>query len=153
MFVGLLSGCAAAPQAQGSQPAAAAPAAASGEENYHSRLTRDGCTVDLVKVCQSGIDQRLININGGKDFWTTFAESQHPHTDLIMTWYLPDQTIVGTIRCHIDVPRHKVTRAALTSGRAITDETTAYIKQHHWCEEDSTGAATPAQPPLANPPG
>lgn len=133
------SGCAGNQQAQASQSVQTQSSPA--REAYTSRITRDGCTVDLVKVYQASIDRPLIRINGEDDTWAKFAESQHPQVDLILTWYLPDETIVGTIRCHIDIQRRRAMRAALTSGQAITEQTADYIKQRHWCEEDTPGVS------------
>ena len=119
-----------APPQQSTAPtASAAPAT--------SILHHDGCTIDIVKVCKSFIDQPQFTLNGDEYTWQRFQETSPRHPDVEIWARYPDNSVIADIECHVDAQNRKVDWARLLPNPPLTDKSWDYAKSKKWCQEDS----------------
>ncbi len=116
-------------QSSSSSPAPAPPAA--------SILHHEGCTIDIVKVCKSFIDQPQFTYNGDVYTWERFQETSNRHPDVEIWARYPDGKVVADIECHVDAQNRKVDWARLLPDPPLTDKSWDYAKSKRWCQEDS----------------
>lgn len=126
----LLVGCSGQ---QTPQPTTPTP---SDQVNAAPKVTVNGCTIDLKKICQVFIDQPHFLMNGEDFTWQAFAENQPPHTDFVLPAIGLNKDLGGAARCFLTVHNRKVTAAELLPQPTI-EKTVEYFKQNGWCEEQS----------------
>jgi hypothetical protein len=102
-----------------------------------SILNHDGCTIDIVKVCKSFIDQPQFTYNGDEYTWQRFQESAPRHPDVEIWARYPDNSVVADIQCHVDAQNRKVDWARLLPNPPLIDKSWDYAKSKRWCQEDS----------------
>ena len=119
-----------APAAQSSPSTASAPAETS---IFH----HDGCTIDIVKVCKTFIDQPQFTYNGDQYTWERFQESSSRHPDVEIWARYPDSSVLADIQCHVDAQNRKVDWARLLPQPPLTDKSWDFAKSKRWCQEDS----------------
>ncbi len=110
-------------------PAVAQPSA--------SILNHNGCTIDLVKVCQSFIDQPQFTYNDDEYDWQRFQQSFPRHPDVEMWARYPDGDVIADIECHVDTQNRKIDWARLLPNPPLTDKSWNFAKSKRWCQEDS----------------
>lgn len=123
-----------APSDSSSQSSQSAPAPA---QAGSSILHHEGCTIDIVKVCKSFIDQPQFNYNGDVFTWERFQQTSTRHPDVEIWARYPDHSVVADIECNVDTQNRKVDWARLLPNPPLTDKSWAYAKSKHWCQEDS----------------
>ena len=82
-------------------PASTAPADSSSQSSQSaaapaqpgsSILHHEGCTIDIVKVCKSFIDQPQFNYNGDVFTWERFQQTSTRHPDVQIWARYPDDS-------------------------------------------------------------
>ena len=102
-----------------------------------SILQHNGCTIDLVKVCQSYIDQPQFTYNNEKYDWTRFQQSFPRHPDVELWAGYPDGNVVVDLECQVDTQNRKINWARLLPNPPLSDKSWDFAKSKQWCQEDS----------------
>jgi hypothetical protein len=132
-----VAGCASQNPVSNSAPAQQSTASTASAPPATSILHHDGCTIDIVKVCKSFIDQPQFTVNGDQYTWQRFQESSNRHPDVEIWARYPDNSVVADIECHVDAQNRKVDWARLLPNPPLTDKSWDYAKSKKWCQEDS----------------
>jgi hypothetical protein len=101
-----------------------------------SVLQRDGCTIDLAKVCQSYIDQPQFTYNGEEYDWPRFQQNSVRHPDVEIWARYPDGSVVADVECHVDAQNRKINWARLLPNPPLTDKSWDFAKSKEWCQQD-----------------
>jgi len=133
-----LAGCGSQNPAPSNAPAApsAAPATASAPAES-SVFHHGGCTIDIVKACQTFIDQPEFTYNGDQYTWQRFQQTSNRHPDVEIWMRYPDNSVLADIQCHVDAQNRKVDWARLLPNPPLTDKSWDFAKSKRWCQEDS----------------
>lgn len=119
--------------AEQSPPSTSSAAAPPNASVFH----HDGCTIDIVKVCKSFIDQPQFTYNGDQYTWQRFQQSAPRHPDVEIWARYPDGSVIADIECHVDTQNRKTDWARLLPNPPLTDKSWDYAKSKRWCQEDS----------------
>jgi len=132
-----LVGCSSQNPVPNSAPAQpSAPSTASAPPDA-STFHHDGCTIDIVKVCESFIGQPQFTYNGDQYTWQRFQQSASRHPDVEIWARYSDGSVVADIECHVDTQNRKINWARLLPNPPLTDKSWDYAKSKRWCQEDS----------------
>lgn len=99
-------------------------------------LSRDGCTVDLKKVCQAFIDQPSFIYRNSQYDWASFSQNNPSHAELQLPLNLPNGEYLGMLNCHVVTQNRKATAGVLMQGPPVSDQAISYLKKRGWCEEN-----------------
>jgi hypothetical protein len=111
------------------------PASASPPIPNASIVSRNGCTFDLMKLCQAGIERPEIVVNSGTTNWAQFAQNAQPHIHLYFFLILPNHADGGTVDCYIATQHRQTISAELLPDKPMSDEALNYVKSLNGCEE------------------
>ncbi|MBV8138361.1 MAG: hypothetical protein JO121_22440 [Deltaproteobacteria bacterium] len=108
----------------GAHPAGAAESS-SGVTVSGNTVTRNGCTVDLARVCRDYLDQR----------WIVLSNLPRPgrYLRVQVPYNYPDGRPLATIYCEFDMSSHSVTRARLGSEPPIDDRAVEFVRSQGLC--------------------
>jgi hypothetical protein len=107
-------------------PVAAGAAQSSSEVTATGNtVTRNGCTVDLARVCRDFLDQRWMIISN--------LPRQGRHLSVMVPYNYPDGRPLATVYCEFDMSSHTVTRASLGSEPPIDDRAVEYVRSQGLC--------------------
>ena len=132
-----LAGCSSQNPAPANAPAEQSPPSTASAPPATSILHHDGCTIDIVKVCKSFIDQPQFTYNGDQYTWQRFQQSAPRHPDVEIWARYPDGSVIADIECHVDTQNRKTDWARLLPNPPLTDKSWDYAKSKRWCQEDS----------------
>ena len=105
--------------------AAGAAESSSGVTASGNTVTRNGCTVDLARVCRDFLNQRWMIISNLPQ------QGQRPR---VMVPYLyPDGRPLATVYCEFDSFSHTVTRARLGSEPPIDYRAVEFVRSQGLC--------------------
>src|SRR5260370_37624679 len=76
------AGCSSQNPAPTNAPAAQSPPSTASAPPDASVFHHDGCTIDIVKVCKSFIEQPQFTYNGDQYTWQRFQQSAPRHPDV-----------------------------------------------------------------------
>jgi hypothetical protein len=88
-------------------------------------VTRNGCTVDLARVCRDYLDQRWMIISN--------LPRQGRQLRLMVPYNYPDGRPLATVYCEFDMSGHSVTRASLGSEPPIDDRAVEFVRSQGLC--------------------
>jgi hypothetical protein len=111
------------------------PASVSSPNPKVSIVSRNGCTFDLMKLCQAGIERPEIVVNSGTTNWTQLTQNAQPHIHLYFFLILPNHDDGGTVNCYIAVQQRQTISAELLPDKPMSDEALNYVKSLNGCEE------------------
>ena len=117
-------------------PAPAASSPSAGTSAGSSTLAANGCTVDLMQVCQGYIDQPNLMFGGAQYTWARYTQLAHPHDDLLLNSGSLDPAFPGGVMCHVTVQSRKVTGAEPETGPPVA-QTVAYFQGKQLCREQN----------------
>jgi hypothetical protein len=132
-----LAGCGSQNPAPNTAPAAQSPPSTASAPAETSVFHHDGCTIDIVKVCKTFIDQPQFTYNGDQYTWERFQESSSRHPDVEIWARYPDGSVLADIQCHVDAQNRKVDWARMLPEPPLTDKSWDFAKSKRWCQEDS----------------
>jgi hypothetical protein len=120
--------------AAGSTPGASGAQAAA--QASGSTISSGGCTIDLVKVCQSFFNQPEFVLNGERYDWNRYSRLAHPHEDVTLPPEVVGDDLAASARCHITIQNRTVTSAEMArSGNA--EKMVERLKSEGFCSENS----------------
>ena len=123
-----LAGCSSQNSAPTNEPAEQSPPSTAVAPSESSVLHHDGCTIDIVKVCKSFIDQPQFTYNGDQYTWQRFQQSAPRHPDVEIWARYPDGSVIADIQCHVDTQNRKVNWARLLPNPPLSDKSWDYAK-------------------------
>ena len=94
-------------------------------------------TIDLVKVCQSYIDQPQFTYNSEEYDWQRFQGSFSRHPDIEIWARYPDGNVVAEVQCYVDTQNRKINGYILLPGTPVTEKAWNFAKSKRLCQEDS----------------
>lgn len=102
-----------------------------------STVSRNGCTIDLKKVCQGFIDQPNFVYQGVQYDWVSWSQNNPPHSELRIPVVLPSGESLGMVNCYIATQQRKVAQAQLMRGPEVSDKAIEEVKGKGWCAENN----------------
>jgi hypothetical protein len=132
-----LAGCSSQNPVPNSAPAQQSPPSTASAPADASIFHHDGCTIDIVKVCASFIEQPQFTYNGDQYTWQRFQQSASRHPDVEIWARYSDGSVVADIECHVDTQNRKINWARLLPNPPLTDKSWSYAKSKRWCQEES----------------
>jgi len=79
-------------------------------------ISKDGCTIDLKKICQAFINQPEFPLNGARTSWQRFVDNARPHEDVVLPAVALSPELPGSVECHIATHSRSATGAELLNG-------------------------------------
>jgi len=108
-----------------------------GVVNNGSKVSRNGCTVDLKQICRSVFGQPEFTVNGVQYDTRRLEQNGPRHPDLLMNYRYPNGEPLVAVNCQLDMSTHAVTRADLASGPPIDDKALDYVRSQGLCMEEA----------------
>ncbi len=138
-FAAMLSACGGQQQPAGQPDAgsSSAPPQASSAAQPSYVVSRNGCTINLKKVCQGFIDQPTFVYQDVQYDWNSWTQNNPAHSELRIPITLPSGESLGMVNCYISNQNRKATNANLFRGGAISDKAIDEVKGRGWCEENN----------------
>ena len=102
-----------------------------------SKVTRNGCTVDLKQICHTLFDQPEFTVNGVQYDIRRLEQNGPRHPDLLMNYRYPNGEPLAALNCQLDMSTHAVTRADLAGGSSIDDKAVEYVRSLGLCLEEA----------------
>ena len=118
-------------------PALGCSAQAPGVVETGSKISRNGCTVDLKQICRSLFDQSEFTVNGVQYDARRLEQNGPRHPDLLMNYRYPNGEPLAAVNCQLDMSTHAVTRADLANGPPIDDKAVEYVRSRGLCMEEA----------------
>ncbi|GEM_PF-3352437 len=102
-----------------------------------SEVSRNGCTVDLRRVCEAFFNQKEFVVNGTAYDTRSFEQNSRRHEDVVLPFNYPNGDPIALVHCQYDAADHKVAEARLAEGPPIDDKAVEYIRSQGLCQEQS----------------
>jgi len=102
-----------------------------------SNVSRNGCTVDLKRICRGLFDQ--------PEFTIQWRQIRHPSpgaerlrtVDLLANYNYRHGELLAAVNCQLDMSTHAVPEADLANGPPNDDKAAAYVGSQGLCVEDT----------------
>lgn len=133
----ILAGCGGQQQSgdQNEAPSSAPGQQTSSAAGSSSTISRNGCSINLKKLCQGFIDQPNFVYQNVQYDWVSWSQNNPPHSELRIPVTLPNGESLGMVNCYIATQKRKATDGQLMRGPEISDKAIEYLKGKGWCEE------------------
>ncbi len=135
----ILAGCGG--QQETAPPSDPEPSAAQSQSspapNRPYVVSRNGCTINLKKLCQGFIDQPNFVYQDVQYDWNRWSQNNPAHSELRIPVNLPSGESLGLVNCYISNQKRKATDANLIRGAAVSDKAIEEVKAKGWCEENN----------------
>jgi hypothetical protein len=105
--------------------AAGAAESSSGVTASGNTVTRNGCTVDLARVCRDFFNQQWMIISN--------FPRQGRRLRVWVPYNYPDGRPLATVKCEFDMSSHTVTAASLGSEPPIDDRAVEFVRSQGLC--------------------
>lgn len=100
-------------------------------------VSRNGCTINLKKICQGFIDQPNFVYEGVQYDWNSWSQNNPAHSELRIPVNLPSGQSIGLVNCYISNQNRKAADANLIRNGEIPDQAVEEVKGKGWCEENN----------------
>ena len=102
-----------------------------------SRVSRNGCTMNLKQMCRSLFNQSEFKINGVQYDTRRLEQNGPRHPDLVMNYRYPNGEPLAAVNCQLDMSTHAVTRADLAREPPLDDKAVEYVRSQGLCMEEA----------------